>query len=175
MSSVTQSVSYPWFALYVKSRHEKSVGAALQQWGYEAFVPVYKAPNRRRVVELPLFPNYVFCRLDFRSAPPLFRIPGVFEIVKQGKYPASISEKEVTAIGAVVASGYLARPWPNVTLGDTVRIESGPLQGIEGTLDRVSSQLVVSIALLQRSIAVTVPREWVVPAPRGRAQTLGRD
>jgi transcription antitermination factor NusG len=171
MHRVQQSERHPWFALYVKSRHEKSVGTALRQCGYEVLVPLYKRPNRSRIVDLPLFPNYVFCRLDFRTAPPLFRIPGVFEIVKQGNSPAPISEDEVTAIDLVVASGYPAMPWPNLKVGDAVRIDRGPLRGIQGTLDRASKQLVVSVALLQRSIAVTVPREWLAPASGIRAQT----
>jgi transcription termination/antitermination protein NusG len=160
-----------WFALYVKSRHEKSVGATVRQWGCESFVPLYKASNRSRVVDLPLFPNYVFCRLDLASAPPLVRIPGVFEIVKQGRNPAEVCEEEVTAIQTIVSSGYPARPWPNLRIGDTVKIDAGPFRGIVGTIDRTSNQLVVSIALLQRSIAVTLPREWVIPGEQAESSS----
>jgi transcription antitermination factor NusG len=152
-----------WFALYVKSRHEKAIAGALGALGYERLVPLYIRRNKNRCVELPLFPNYVFCRPDQWLLNHLYQIPGIFSVVKQGRIPAPVDESELASVQAIVASGLTARPWPYFREGDIVRVEHGPLRGIEGHVDVVAAQLVVSITLLQRSVAVTLPWEWVAP------------
>ena len=162
-NTVEEAAGKPWFALYVKSRHEKAIGSTLATLGLEPFVPLYKRRNKSRVVDLPLFPNYVFCRLYGMPLERLSRIPGIFGVVRQGKDPASVSDAEVSALQSIVASGLPARPWPFLREGDVVRIEEGPLRGIEGHVDLAATQIVISITLLQRSVAVTVPREWIMP------------
>src|SRR6267143_5376043 len=99
-------MSYPWFALQVKSRYESVVTAHLDGKGYEWFLPLYKCrrrwSDRLKEIECPLFPGYVFCRLNSLDRLPILIIPGVVLIVGTGKIPVPIDETEIAAIQAAV-------------------------------------------------------------------------
>jgi transcription termination/antitermination protein NusG len=152
----------PWFALYVKPRHEKNVTLLLERKGYQAFLPTYRHRAKyRKTFELPLFPGYVFCRIDVSAPLPVMTTPGVFSIVGNGPEPEAISEEEVQAVRRLIASGSTPVPWPYVMAGQEVSVESGPLQGVQGVVVDASNEkwLVVSVDLLRRSIAVKLERD----------------
>jgi transcription antitermination factor NusG len=146
------------------------VQAGLIERGYPSFLPLYRSrrrwSDRSQDVDLPLFPGYVFSRLDIANRLPVLVMPGVLQFVSAGKTPLPVDENEVSAIQAIVDSGLLVQPWPFLKTGQTVMIEEGPLKNVAGILTYVdgSPQIVVSITLLQRSVSVTVPRSWIRPA-----------
>ncbi len=158
-----------WYALSVKHQHERAVESALAHKGFEALAPF--SPMRRqwsdRVKHLnsPLFPGYVFCHFDIQQKLDVLDTPGISRIVSFGGQPAEISAGEISAIRAVVASRLPIRRWPALKVGDRVRIERGPLKGIEGTLvkEKQSTNLVIGIDLLQRFIAVELYPACVMP------------
>ena len=158
-----------WFALRVRPRHEKSVSSALAQMSYEEFLPLYRGmrkwSDRFQPVDIPLFPGYVFSRFPVHDRFPILALPGVLHLVSVGKTPIPVEEGEITALQLVQESGLLMQPWPFLRVGQRVRIEDGPLRNVEGILTGIkdSCQVVLSITLLQRSVAVSVPREWIRP------------
>ena len=121
--------------------------------------------DRVKLLELPLFPGYVFCRLDPLVRLPVLTTPGVLSIVGSGKEPIAIPEKQIDDVRRIVQSTTSAEPWPYLECGDSVTISDGPLRGVEGILAMVknSCRVVVSITLLQRSMAVEVDRLVVLP------------
>lgn len=158
-----------WFALHVRSRHDKLVAASLQARGMESFLPLYRSrrrwSDRTRVLDLPLFPGYVFCRFYPELLLPVVTTPGVVQIVGAGKQPQPIADEEIAAIQRMLHSGNEVEPWPYLKAGQKVRILDGPLFGIEGILVEVKNQrrLIVSVHLLQRSVAVEVDRDCIGP------------
>jgi transcription antitermination factor NusG len=168
-------VSHPWYALRVKSRYERPVASHLQARGYESFLPMYKSrrrwSDRFKEIELPLFPGYVFCQFNHLNRLPVLTIPGVVHIVGIGRTLVPLDDAEVAAIQAVVKSGLTSQPWPFLQIGHRVRIEHGPLCGVEGILTgfRGHQRLVLSVTLLQRSIAVQVDAAWVQPLRQHRS------
>lgn len=163
---------FPWFALQVKSRHEKAVSLALRSKGYVEFLPLYhRQSSSNRSSGLPLFPTYVFCRFDPCQRLPILMTPGVFSIVGTRKSLLAVDEAELSAVQRTVELGLRAEPLP-FTVGDSVRIEAGPLRGTHGILQRTKNQdrLVVSISLLQRSIAIEMDPSWLTQGrPNGSA------
>ncbi len=161
---------FPWYGLRTKSRFEKVALTSLRNRGFEAYLPLYRSRRRwsdRYVeVESPLFPGYVFCRFDPHHALPILKIPGIVSIVGNAGQPSPIPDCEIAAIQTVLRSGRDAEPWPFLHVGEKVRLRSGSLDGLEGILVRKKSQwrIVVSVTLLQRSVAVEVDRECVTPA-----------
>lgn len=154
----------PWFAVYVKARHEKSVAIALEGKGHETFLPTYRRPWKgSKQFDLPLFPGYVFCRLELSRTLPVVSTPGVFTIVGNGRYPQPISEEVVGTVRKMVQSGLSPWPWPYVATGDQIFLTAGPLRGLSGVIvdARNEKWLVVSVDLLRRSIAVKVDRDCV--------------
>jgi len=158
-----------WFALRVKSRYEKLVSLTARNKGFEEFLPMYQShrrwSDRSKSIELPLFPGYVFCRLNPEYRLPLLTIPGVLHFVGIGRMPVPIDETEIAAIKTATLSGLSAEPWPFLEVGQRVRIEDGSLAGLEGFLveDRKQSRIVVSVSLLRRAVAVEIDRNRVTP------------
>jgi transcription antitermination factor NusG len=151
-----------WFALHVRGRQEFNISENLGSNGYEWFLPLYKSSkrwsDRIKQVDSPLFPGYVFCRFNPMDRMPILKIPGVIQIVGFNRQLVAVDEEEIRAIQALVASGIPNHPCPYLEVGDKVRIESGPLRGLEGLLVEFQGnhQLVLSVTLLQRSVAVKI-------------------
>lgn len=171
----------PWFALRSRSNFERVCAFSLSRKGYETFLPVYECRRRRwdRTVdvELPLFPGYLFCRFDFQRRLPILMSPGIVNIVGGRTAPEPVPEAEIATVRAIVESHLRAEPWPFLEMGQPVRIFDGPLAGVEGILvdSKGRHRLVVSITLLQRSIAAEIEARWVRPVPKSvaRATALG--
>lgn len=169
IEEIPTDASCNWFALRVKSRSEKIVSAIARHKGFEEFLPLYHCrhrwSDRNKSLELPLFPGYVFCRLDPSYRLPLLTIPGVLHFVGIGKVPVPIADAEIAALQAVVRSGLTMEPWSYLEVGQSVRLEQGPLAGLEGILVEIRKQhrIVVSVTLLRRSTAVEIDREWATP------------
>ncbi len=168
-----------WYALRVKPRFERVVSASARNKGFEEFLPLYlcrrRWSDRFTSVELPLFPGYVFCRLNPERRLPLLTIPGVFHFVGVGRIPAPIDDTEIGAIQATIRSGLLAEPYPFLEVGQRVKVEEGPLAGLEGFLVEVRKQqrIVVSVTLLKRSVGVEIERPWIRPLDaNGREMTI---
>lgn len=161
-----------WYAVTVHHQHEKTIARHLTDVGMESFLPLYRTKrtwsDRVKELDIPLFPRFVFARYAFQNRANVLRIPGVRGIVGFGKETAYISETEIAALKAMVSSGLPVQPWPYLKIGDWVRITRGPLQGLEGTLVRQkdSWRVVVSVDLLQRSVAAEVSRLVITPAKR---------
>jgi transcription antitermination factor NusG len=176
-SDFLPTISERWFALRVKSRCEKAVATMAQNKGFEEFLPVYQArhrwSDRVKAVELPLFPGYLFCRLDPQRRLPLLTIPGVLNLVGIGKIPVPIEDVEIAALQTAARSGLLTEPWPFLEIGQRVRLDEGPLAGLEGILVGTSKpeRIVVSVTLLKRSVAVSIERHWATPLG-GSGRTL---
>src|SRR4051812_26012077 len=122
--------AFPWYALRVKNRHEKAVAASLESKGLVSFLPLYRARRRvftrKRDVQMPLFPGYVFCRINVTNRLPVLMIPGVFDIVHAGKIFFPVEESEIDALQTIVKSALYAQPWPFLKVGHRVRLADGP-------------------------------------------------
>ncbi len=189
--SCPQNSELPWFALQVRTRHETAIAGFLDAKGYQQFVPTYKIQkrwsDRVKVTEAPLFPGYLFCRFDPQLRLPILKTPGVIQVVGFNRIPTPIDETEIHAIQTLMASGLATQPWPFLAVGDRVRIDSGPLRGLDGIVVKLKEnhRLVVSVTLLRRSVAVEIDSALVeanstacAPCREGQteySQVVGRD
>lgn len=173
-----------WFALRVRGRFEKTVVMLLEQKGIESFLPLYKVrrrwSDRYKELDLPLFPGYVFCRFRLMSRLPIMKTNGVLHIVGIGRNPVPVEESEISAIQQLINAGVPAQPWPFLRIGQDVCIERGPLVGLKGKIVSLGPRhrLVVSVSLLQRSVAAEIESDWVSPLkaavpPRHRTARSG--
>lgn len=159
-----------WYALQVRTRHEKAVAAALRNKGFAEFLPVYKARRQwsQRVaeVELPLFPGYVFCSFDPEEKRVLIATtPGVIGLVGFDGKATPVNREEIDAIHRVLRLGIAAEPWKYMETGQRVRVVHGALAGLEGIFVEAQKhhRLLLSVSLLQRSVAIQIDSAWVVP------------
>lgn len=158
-----------WYALQVRSRKESYVASQIQGQGFECLLPTYKSirkwSDRMKELEQPLFPGYLFCRFDFQNRRPVITTPGVLQIVGYGKTAIPVSNEEIQALQLAVSSGIPKQPWPYLEVGQRVRVNYGTLTGLEGILVNVKGnhRVVLSVTLLQRSVAMEVETSWLSP------------
>jgi transcription antitermination factor NusG len=161
-----------WFALRVRSNFERKTGDLLAYKGYPVFSPMYRKSRRDHTgvkeSTYPLFPGYIFCSFDPYNRLPVLTTPGIVHIVGIGKSPVPVDSRELNNIRAVVSAGAGVCPRTYLSVGETIRIERGPLAGIEGILEEFRScyRVVVSVTLLQRSVAAEVNAAWLQPIRR---------
>src|SRR5438067_678124 len=158
-----------WYAAYTRAQHEKTVAAELGMRDVEQFLPLYSSVRRwkdRRVnLELPLFPGYVFVRLALRDRLRVLQIPSVVRLVGFNGLPTALPDTEMEVLRSGLSERLRAEPHPFLTVGRRVRIKSGPFAGLEGILKRKKSNLrvVISLEIIQRSVAVDVDAADVLP------------
>ena len=161
-----------WYAVYTCANREKSVAAELGAREVEHFLPLYNSVRRwkdRRVhLEVPLFTGYVFVRLAPCDRLRVVQIPGVVRLVGFGGVPAALPDAEIDIMRSGLLQGLRSEPHPYLTVGRRVRITAGPFAGLEGVLERKKGGLrvVVSLSLIQRSIATDVDSADVLPVRR---------
>jgi transcription antitermination factor NusG len=167
--------SLGWYALRVRSNFEWAVNTALASKDYEAFLPTYRTrrrwSDRTKEIDAPLFRGYTFCRFDPLQRLPILTTPGVVSIIGSSAGPIQVDEHEIASVRGMVASGVVVGPWPFLREGQFVAVEHGPLAGVEGIIVNFKNQyrLVVSVSLLQRSVAVEIDRDWVRPTSHRRS------
>jgi len=156
-----------WRALTVRSRHERIAAQSLRSRGLEEFLPLYRSKrawsDRTKVVDLPLFPGYVFCRVSESQRLLAVSSPGVASIVGFGGRDAVVEEHELESVRRMLAAGLTVEPWPYVRPGHIVEVLSGPLTGLRGEVVREKGlwRLIVNVDLLQRSVSAELERDMV--------------
>lgn len=158
----------PWFALQTRPKNERKVEHLLRQKDYDCFTPTYRSrrkwSDRTVELDLPLFPGYVFCRFGPLALGKAIATQGVTKVVGFGGAPAEVDSNEVEALRLLSQSKFTREPWKYLPSGTLVLIETGPLSGVRGVIGVDSNQrrLVISITLLQRSVAVQLAEDTVV-------------
>lgn len=169
-----------WFAVHTRHQHEKTIAGILESKGFEVFLPLYSEirqwRDRLKRVELPLFSCYVFLRGDLDRRLAILTTPGVHGLVASAGRLAGIPEFEIEAVREVVMSRVKVEPYPYLRCGDRVRVKTGALSGLEGFLVRKKAQtrLVISVSLLERSVAAEVDARSVERVGSLREEAVAR-
>jgi transcription antitermination factor NusG len=168
-----------WYALEVKPVLADSLATVLCSKGFEVFHPTYLTQriwcDRTGEVRVPLFRGYLFSRFDLQKRMPVVTTPGVKRVLGIGKQPIPVPDEEISRIRAVVASRLPMQPCAYLAAGTNVMVERGPLAGTRGVLLRYGRRcrVVVSVELIQRSVAVEIDENWIRPIEVGHAAVAG--
>ena len=152
-----------WFAVYTSSRHEKRVAQHLTQRSIEHFLPLYRTQHKWRdgsrvMLDLPLFPGYLFVRIGRRERARVLSVPGALAVVGgTGGEPAAVPDAAIHSLRTGLAQN-LVEPHPLLTAGQRVRIRSGSFAGMAGVVMRRKSGLRVILTFeeIWQSVAVEV-------------------
>lgn len=167
---VADSCEARWYAVYTMARHEKRVASDLSQRHLHSFLPTYRTvhrwKDRRKLLELALFPSYVFVHAERKDRLNILQVPSVVNIVSFDGQPAVIPDAEIEALRRGLDSDMGLQPHPYLRVGKRVRIHSGPMAGQEGILLRGKDRcrVVLSIDFIMRSVSVEVGVDDVEPA-----------
>lgn len=161
-ASAAPRPSTQWFAVYTTHRHEKRVSALLLDREIETVLPLYKVgrqwKNRAPVVlEVPLFPCYLFVNISREARGSVLGVPGVLSIVGSPSEPWPLRSSEIEALRLGTKMG-VVEPHPYLKIGEKVRITNGPMSGMEGILTRKKNGLrfVLTLEAIMRSVVVEV-------------------
>lgn len=173
-SSRCCEASLNWYALHIRSRHEKRVVERLVSQSMETFLPLHRSRNTWKNgvhvdVDLPLFPCYLFARASIRDRIRLLQQPGVLGLAASSARPTVIPDEEISVLRTATES-LRAEPHPYLKNGDVVRIVAGPLAGMMGILTRRKQEcrVVLSIEAIMRSIVVEVSEFDIEPQEKKR-------
>jgi transcription antitermination factor NusG len=150
-----------WYAVYTRTRHEKSVAEQCSQRGVITFLPLYSVQHRWKQrlahVLLPLFPSYVFVRIDPQDRVKVLSVPGIVCIVSFNGRPAVVPDSQIEYLNRAITLGK-AEPHAYLRSGKRVRVTAGPLVGLEGIVVEIKNQLqvIVSFEWMCRSVAISL-------------------
>ena len=155
---------FSWYLIHSKPRQEACALDNLQRQGFECFLPVISVERLRRKllvpVPEPLFPRYLFIRLDTseqgRSWNPIRSTTGVSRLVSFGQVPAKVDEALVSGIQAQLQ----AQPVQQMRFapGDTLRINQGPFAGLEAIYQMADGEarVMVLIEILSKKVSLSI-------------------
>ncbi len=162
-----------WFAVFTSPRHEKRVAQYFVDRGIEFFLPLYH-PTRQwknrctTQLDLPLFPGYIFARIERSERVRVLSVPGVLSIVGMQQSPSSIPDAYIEALREGLRR-CKAVPHPCLSAGERVRVISGAMSGMEGVLLRTAESLrvVITLGVIGQSMAVELDAADLEPIGSG--------
>ena len=157
-----------WYAVYVRSRHEKSVYSALLDKGIDASLPmmtvVRKWSDRKKKMQIPLFRGYVFVKIDVNiDNLNVLQTLGVVKFIGIRNKPSRIPDEQIHWMHMLVAESDTVRAEKEIPVGQRVRVMIGPFKGIKGVVRRVGSRsrLVVLIESIMQAISIDIKPEYL--------------
>ena len=153
-----------WYAVYTRARHEKVVDASLRQKSITTFLPLvsrtHRWSDRRKIVEVSLFPSYTFVHLapTAESYLRVLNTAGVVGFVGSGRRGIPIPDKQIEDIQTVLRQKIPCAIFAFLRVGQRVRIRGGCLDGIEGLLVAFKGDrsLVISVDSILQSLAIRI-------------------
>ena len=96
---------------------------------------------------------------------PVLKTESVLYVLTDGTNLLPIPDGEIAALQVAVASKLAIEPHPFIKTGDRIQIAEGPLRHTTGILLQIKDRdhLIISVELLQRSVAIQIDRNWVRP------------
>lgn len=152
----------PWLVLRTRSRQESTVERSLKQKAINSFLPLHNVlrprKNKKVILEMPLFPGYVFVQPTTDQFEKMRYIPGSCGLIFFGSQPAAMPETDLQAVKILVRSGAELAQNSRLFPGRRVEVISGPFMGVQGELVRFQSRdrLVINAHLLSSSVSVEV-------------------
>jgi transcription elongation factor/antiterminator RfaH len=159
---VPQTIEARWYALYTCPRHEKLVAQQIERRRFSCFLPLYRSvrrwKDRRKELELALFPGYVFVQMSLVNKLQVLNVPGVVRLVSFNGQPAALPGEEIEALRTRLSGQFKVEPHPYIQTGRRVRVSSGPMEGFEGIVVRRKNhcRVIFSVDLIKRSLAIEV-------------------
>jgi transcriptional antiterminator RfaH len=164
LSVPKKTIEEKWYAIYTKPRAEKQVNQRLLEEGVETFLPLQKTyrvwSDRKKLVEKPLLPSYLFVKMKAKNFHHIYRIQGIVKFVSFEGKPVSIPKKQIDTLRLLVNSDAdIEVTSENFSQGDNVEVISGSLIGLKGELIRIGkkNRVVIRIDKLDQNLVLKIP------------------
>jgi transcription antitermination factor NusG len=158
----TSSTSLEWFAVYTNSCQEKRVAQHCDNREIEHFLPLRRSLRRWKngctvLSERPLFPGYLFVKVEKADRVRVLELPGVHSLIGRGREPVALPSADIEALRRGLDE-LNAEPAPFLQVGQKAKVTRGPLEGLIGFVIRKKGQLrlVLSVDLIMKSVSLEV-------------------
>lgn len=161
IKSINKTLDSKWHVLYIRPGFERKVATQLTEKDIAFFLPtrveIRQWHDRKKKIEAPVFPGYVFVRLDQNDMVKIYNVSGFIRFLMTGDEIDVLSDQEIDAMKRLFKSDYQIAEFENYE-GVPVRVIDGPLIGLEGTLEGVqeNGRIMVSVEILNKSFKVLV-------------------
>ena len=165
-----------WFACYTRARAEKRVETSLRERGFDSYLPliaqVRQWKDRKKIVEFPLFPSYVFGRFTLKQLHGVLTTPGVSTIVRANGYPTPVPEHDILNVQrfarAIMETGIEPDPRPFLAEGQWVKVLDGPFEGVEGIVveQRGRKRVLVGVQAIGQGLEIDIDTRLLKPIRR---------
>jgi transcription antitermination factor NusG len=157
-----------WYVMHTKCNHEKTASLRLEGKGFEAFLPirsiVRKWKDRKKVIDFPVFPGYLFVKMPLIKKIEALQTPGILRLVGQNR-PEEVEERQIQALKTIIQDAFEYDPYPYLVSGVTVEVIRGPLKNIRGVLEckKNKHRLIINLEMINNSVATEIDAEDVRP------------
>ena len=167
-SEISKSHVIYWYAVYVRSHHEKKVYQLFLKKGIESSLPLIKTTrqwsDRKKKVEVPLFRGYVFVRIDIGIEKlNILKTDGVVKFIGIRNEPSRIQDEQIFWVHMMVEESNTVQNEKEIPVGQKVRVIAGPFKGVEGVVMRAGNQsrLVVVIESIMHAVSVEISPNYL--------------
>ena len=165
-----------WYACYTRARHEKQVESLLTQRGVQSYLPIVPRvrqwKDRKKLVQFPLFPSYVFGRFTLTELHGVLTTPGISTVVRSNGYPTPIPEQDIENVRrfavALMETGVQPEPRPFLVEGQWVRVSEGPFEGVEGIVieERSRKRVLIGVKAIGQGLEIDIDTRLLRPIRR---------
>lgn len=162
-----------WYACYTRARHEKRVDRLFSERGIESYLPIVPQTrqwkDRKKVVNWPMFPSYVFTRFAPREVSQVLRVPGVVSVVRSNGELVAVSVEELDNVRrfahALATQQVQPELRPYLAEGQWVRVIDGPFEGITGIVieRRTRKRVLVGLKAIGQGLEVDIGTRSLTP------------
>ncbi len=152
-----------WYAVYTYPKVEKRVHSDITELGFESFLPTHTIirqwSDRKKKVEEPLFPNYVFVRTNLQRRFDILKVPGLVRFITFEGQPLSIPDEQIDQVKSIMSSDSdITCEKYDRKVGEKVLVTNGQFKGIEGVIKNVNgkSRLIIEIEALKQAVSVDI-------------------
>ena len=156
-----------WYAIYTRSRNEKKVSMELEERGLEHFLPLVPQlrnwKDRKKIVNMPSFPGYVFVNINISEKIRVLRANGVVRFIEFNGSPSPIPDAQIEDVRQLLKYPDRVETASYFNCGDPVEITAGPFSGIRGKIihSRGKQRILVGIEIIQQAISVEIDSAWL--------------
>ncbi|MEL7005054.1 MAG: UpxY family transcription antiterminator [Bacteroidota bacterium] len=148
--------------IYTRPQFERKVYNKLCSYGIDLYFPTHveirQWHDRRKKLEVPVFPSYLFAKIDAHDMVKVYGVSGFVRFLSTGNELDIISDERMESLQQLFSNDFEVSSI-KIQRREKVKVINGPLIGLEGVIlkDTEGSRVLVQMEVLNRFIKTELP------------------